>query len=107
MKAELQQIREALWWLNDHVSKIRGQGWGSAQEHIQKALDALDKLEAQPSAKVLTDEVWPYLQHKDGCRAKSFANSMMSHAPMNKRTCTCGLDLLRTRLNAKFNTSNT
>lgn len=43
-------------------------------------------------------EAWPYLQHKDGCRTKSFANSMMSHAPISQRTCTCGLDNLRSSL---------
>lgn len=52
-----------------------------------------------PQSDTLTvEEAWPYLQHKEGCRARSFANSMMSHAPISQRTCTCGLDILRNRL---------
>lgn len=59
-----------------------------------------------PVDEVMEDmkEAWSYLKHKDGCRAVSFANSMMSHAPISQRSCTCGLDTFRARLNAKFNT---
>ncbi len=60
----------------------------------QDLLDRIKDLENAPTVK----EVWPYLQHKDGCRSKSFANSMISHAPISIRTCTCGLDELRNRL---------
>lgn len=53
---------------------------------------------AHPSPSLSVDEVWPYLGHKEGCRSRSYANSMISHAPISQRTCTCGLDELRSRL---------
>lgn len=36
----------------------------------------------------------PYMQHKPGCKI----GSMISHAPMHQRICTCGLNELRERL---------
>lgn len=63
------------------------------------ALSKIDELEADNAKlRALVQEAWPYMQHKAGCRAISFANSMLSHAPISQRTCTCGFDKLRASL---------
>ena len=44
---DIKIVREALYWINGHVSTIRGAGWGTAQEKIRAIDAALDRLEAQ------------------------------------------------------------
>ena len=54
---DIKIVREALYWINGHVSTIRGAGWGTAQEKIRAIDAALDRLEAHQQPKRLTNNM--------------------------------------------------
>jgi hypothetical protein len=94
----------------DHIDILLEEKWQAARAKA-KPIDSIKVGEGAPTVpSTLTNEQvekvihdgWDYLQHKPGCRSTRFANSMMSHAPISQRTCTCGLDKYRADLRTRL-----